>query len=54
MSKTKLYKNEEQITYKIFSFMTVFVTAEKKNPAKKQSTFLIIYFLKIRVVCDIF
>lgn len=44
MSKKKLYKNEEQITYKILSFMTVFVTAKKKkNPAKKQSTFLNIF-----------
>lgn len=47
MSKTKLYKNEEQITYKILSYMTVLVTAKKnkkQNPAKKQSTFLNIFF----------
>lgn len=31
MSKTKLYKNEEHITYKILSYMTVLVTAKKKQ-----------------------
>lgn len=53
MSKKKLYKNEEQITYKILSFMTVFVTAKKKRIRQRSKVHFLIYFLKIRVDCDI-
>lgn len=46
MSKTKLYKNEEQNTYKILSFMTVFVTAEKKESGKEAKYISDYIFLK--------
>lgn len=46
MSKTKLYKNEEHITYKILSYMTVLVTAKKtKNRIRQRSkVHFLIYF----------
>lgn len=36
ISKTKLYKNEEQITYEILFLVTVFVTTKKKNRKRKK------------------
>lgn len=41
MSKTKLYKNVEQITYKILSFMTILVTAKKqKTESGKEAKYI--------------
>lgn len=45
-------KNKSRTKYSLL--WQYLLLQKKKNPAKKQSTFLIIYFLKIRVVCDIF
>lgn len=43
IAETKLYKNEEQITYEILSFMTVFVATKNRIQQRSEVHFLIFF-----------